>query len=75
MADVAGQTGWFNTLFNGIGSVGGLVGGIGQAYDAYKTAKYNKKLMDMNKQYFQWSLDREKKNDKAFNEGFKLSYT
>ena len=69
---------WWTKLFGNsgvVGSVGGLVGSIGQAYDSYKTAKYNKKLMDMNKQYFNWSLDREKKNDEAFNKGFNLKYT
>jgi hypothetical protein len=70
---------WWAKLFgqNGsaIGSIGSLVQGIGGAYDAYKTAKYNKKLMDMNKQYFEWSLDNQKKNSEAFNKGFNLNYT
>ncbi|MDR0665883.1 MAG: hypothetical protein LBF71_00565 [Campylobacteraceae bacterium] len=64
---------FFNKNSQGIGAIGNLLGSVGQAYDSYKTAKYNKKLMDMNKQYFQWSLDKQKKNDESFNKGFNLN--
>jgi len=76
---MAGEASLLSTIFNkdtlgALGGIGQLASGVGQAWSAYKTNKYNKQIADQNKEYFKWSLDRAKKNDENFNNGFRLDW-
>jgi hypothetical protein len=61
-----------NSQNGALGTIGGLVGGLGQAWAGVENARYNKKIMKMNMDLFNRQKARQDANDKAFNQGFRL---